>query len=367
MEGGLLAESSMAEEISNIVTDEATLHSVREYYGKILKTKNDLKTTACCPTGTYPKSIRDILELIHPEVIEKSYGCGIPIPPLLDGCTVLDLGSGAGRDAFILSKLVGPEGQVIGVDMTPEQIAVAKEHQEYHAQALGLEKTNISFHKGLMEDLATLGIEDDSIDVIISNCVFNLSPSKKHLFREVFRVLRPGGELFFSDVFVDRRLASEVQADPVLLGECLGGAMYLEDFRRLLCELGIRDFRVVSRAPIDITDGDVRKKLGHAQFTSVTIRAFKLNLEDRCEDYGQAVKYTGTIEGHSHSFALDSHHFFEAGKVVAVCGNTADMLRSTRYSEHFEILGDGVTHYGIFPCQEPSVGDSSDSSSPPCC
>lgn len=350
-----------------MVTGEAALHSVREYYGKILKTKNDLKTTACCPTGTYPKSIRDILELIHPEVIEKSYGCGIPIPPLLDGCTVLDLGSGAGRDAFILSKLVGSEGRVIGVDMTPEQIAVAQEHQAYHAQALGLEKTNISFHKGLMEDLVTLGIQDESIDVIISNCVFNLSPSKRQLFREVFRVLKPGGELFFSDVFVDRRLASEVQADPVLLGECLGGAMYLEDFRRLLLDLGIRDFRVVSSSPIEISDESVLKKLGHAQFTSLTIRAFKLKLEDRCEDYGQAVQYKGTVEGHSYSFALDSHHIFEAGKVISVCGNTLDMLRLTRYSEHFEIFGDGSTHYGVFPCQETLASDVTNSSSLSCC
>jgi len=343
-----------------------TLSSVRDYYGKVLKTKNDLKTTACCSSDSYSSEIKAILELIHPEVIEKSYGCGIPIPSLLEGCTVLDMGSGAGRDAFILSRLVGPSGKVIGVDMTPEQIAVAKEHQEYHAAAFGLEHTNITFEQGLMEDLAEIGIEDNSIDVVISNCVFNLSPTKLRLFSEIFRVLKPGGELYFSDVFVDRRLTEEMQTDPILLGECLGGAIYFEDFRRMLRNIGIEDFRKVSSTPIEITDESIQQKVGHARFSSITIRAFKLLLEDQCEDYGQAVIYRGTIPGHPHSFELDDHHLFETGRTISVCSNSAAMLQETRFAKHFDVVGDGKHHYGLFPCG-PLPSNESDAGSVSCC
>ena len=356
-------------EQSNFASEESTrtLDSVREYYGKVLKTKNDLKTTACCSTDIYTPEMKQILELIHPEVIERSYGCGIPIPALLEGCTVLDMGSGAGRDAFILSKLVGASGKVIGVDMTPEQVAVAREHQDYHARAFGLERSNISFEQGYMEDLRAVGLEDDSVDVVISNCVFNLSPSKSTLFAEVFRVLKPGGELYFSDVFVDRRLPDDLQHDPVLLGECLGGAMYFEDFRRTLQSLGIADFRIVSRSPIGITDESIKNKVGHAQFSSITIRAFKLQLEDRCEDYGQAAFYKGTIPGCPHSFELDDHHVFETGRSMSICSNSAAMIRDSRFGKHFQIVGDGQIHYGLFPCGPTADDNSSALSFSGCC
>ncbi len=343
----------------------ATLDSVREYYGHVLKTKNDLKTTACCSSEAYPSDIKNIIQMIHPEVLEKSYGCGIPIPHLLDGCTVLDMGCGAGRDAFILSKLVGERGQVIGIDMTPEQLAVARQYQDFHAEAFGYTESNISFIEGLMEDLKAADIADNSIDVIISNCVFNLSPSKPHLFAEILRVLKPGGELYFSDVFVDRRLSTDLQRDPVLLGECLGGAMYKEDFRRLLRSLGVEDFRVISRSPIAVSDASILGKVGNAQFTSVTIRAFKLPLEDQCEDYGQAALYKGTIPGMPHAFALDDHHLFETGRLMSVCSNSASMVRDTRFGAHFEILGDGKEHFGLFPCGPTSTTDSDTSGS--CC
>ena len=94
----------------------------------------------------------------------------------------------------------------------------------------GFEKTNTSFHLGYIEDLKSIGIEDNSIDVVTSNCVINLSPFKEQIFREVYRVLKEGGEIYFSDVFADRRLPDEIKNDPVMRGECMGGSMYLEDF-----------------------------------------------------------------------------------------------------------------------------------------
>jgi arsenite methyltransferase len=105
-----------------------SLESVKEYYGKILNSSSDLKTSACCPTESMPAHLREILKDIHDEVKDKFYGCGSPIPHALEAKTVLDLGSGTGRDCFILSKLVGPRGRVIGVDMTEEQIEVAERH-----------------------------------------------------------------------------------------------------------------------------------------------------------------------------------------------------------------------------------------------
>ncbi len=317
--------------------------SVKEYYGKVLKTRKDLKTSACCASDDFPPHIRNILSQVPPEILEKSYGCGSPIPLVMEGKTVLDLGCGAGRDVFILSKLAGPNGHVIGVDMTPEQLAVARRH---------LPTQNITLLEGTIEDLESIGIANNSVDVVVSNCVINLSPDKRRVFSEIFRVLKPGGELYFSDVFAHRRIPTHLATDPVLLGECLGGALYVEDFRRILLEIGCNDYRIVSTSKLNIQDQKVLKKAGLIEFYSTTLRAFKLKTEDRCEDYGQVAYYQGTIPESPHSFILDDHHLFEKGRPVPVCSNTAAMLEETRYAPHFKITGDRSTHYGLFDCKE---------------
>ena len=126
----------------------STLESVKNYYGKVLKTNSDLKTSACCPIEALPSALREILSEIHPEVIEKFYGCGSPFPPALEGRTVLDLGCGAGRDVYLLSKLVGEKGKVIGVDMTEEQLEVARRHIDYHRMKFKFRESNVQFMKG---------------------------------------------------------------------------------------------------------------------------------------------------------------------------------------------------------------------------
>ena len=204
--------------------------------------------------------------------------------------------------------------------------------------------------KGHIEDLKSAGIEDESVDLVVSNCVMNLSPDKRSVFKEVWRVLKPGGELYFSDVFVDRRLPKACAENPVLLGECLGAAMYTEDFRRLMAELGCRDFRVISESPIQVRDQNLSLQLGNARFRSITFRVFKLSLEDKCEDYGQVVVYRGTIPETPHFFILDDHHRFEVNRPMLVCGNTADMLGKSAYRDHFIIQGDKSVHFGLFPC-----------------
>ncbi|WP_218080371.1 methyltransferase domain-containing protein [Anthocerotibacter panamensis] len=329
---------------------QTTLEQVQNYYGTVLQSSQDLKTGACCSTQTMPTYLREIVRQIHPEVQEKFYGCGSPIPQVLEGATVLDLGCGSGRDCFILSRLVGPTGRVIGVDMTEAQLAVARGHVSYHTRQFGYEQPNVEFLQGYIENLASLGIASASVDIVISNCVLNLSPDKERAFAEIFRVLKPGGELFFSDVFAGRRVPPSLTTDPVLRGECLAGALYTEDFRRLMARLGCLDYRVVAGSPVALNDPQVAECIGMVDFYSYTIRAFKLDLEDRCEDYGQVAYYLGTIPEAPHSFLLDDHHLFKTGQPHLVCGNTAAMLSETRYHRHFRVVGDRSIHFGLFDC-----------------
>lgn len=345
----------------------AIMQSVRDYYGRVLRSSADLKTTACCVAETLPPEIAAIVAKVHPEVKERFYGCGVIAPAVLEGRTVLDLGCGSGRDAFVLSKLVGETGRVIGVDMTDEQLEVGRRHLDHHARAFGHAASNVTFVTGYIEDLRAAGIGDESVDVVVSNCVINLSPDKHRVFREVFRVLKPGGELHFSDVFADRRLPRAFMDDPVLLGECLGGALYVEDFRRAMLAVGCRDPRTVSRSPLSITNPEVAAKVGNARFSSITWRAFKLDVEDRCEDYGQVAYYRGTIPGSPHAYRLDDHHLLEAGRPLLVCSNTALMLTGTRLAPHFRVEGDLSTHHGLFPCGPTPSSAAEPASGGSCC
>lgn len=329
---------------------QSRLDSVKQYYGETLTSNKDLQTNACCTGEALPKHVAATVGSIHPEILDKFYGCGSPIPTAIEGCSVLDLGCGTGRDSFILSKLVGESGSVLGIDMTEQQISVASKHVDYQMKEFGYEQTNVEFRHGYIEDLASADIADNSIDVVVSNCVINLSPDKRSVFAEIFRVLKPGGELYFSDVFTTSRVPRELQNDSVLTGECLAGAMYIEDFRRLLADLGCSDYRIVSSARVALANEEIEKRVGDIDFCSLTVRAFKLDLEDRCEDYGQVAYYKGSISECPIRFALDDHHVFVKDKPMLVCGNTADMLTSTRLSKHFRVEGDKSKHFGLFDC-----------------
>lgn len=329
-------------------TPPSITESVKDYYGRVLQSSADLKTSACCLTETLPTHVVAALRNVHDEVKNRFYGCGSPIPPALTGMTVLDLGSGSGRDCYVLSQLVGASGKVIGLDMTDEQLAVARSTQAWHAEKFGF--ANTTFVQGYIEDLASAGIADASVDLVVSNCVINLSPDKAGVFAEIFRVLKPGGELYFSDVFSDRRIPKALAQDPVLLGECLGGAIYLEDFRRLLASVGCLDARVVASSPLLVHNPVLEQQVGNIRFFSNTVRAFKLALEDRCEDFGQVATYLGTVAELPHFFDLDDHHHFVTGKPMLVCGNTAGMISQTRYAKHFQVVGGKTVHFGLFDC-----------------
>lgn len=322
---------------------------VKEYYGKELQTSDDLKTNACCTLVPPPQHIKEALALIHDEVQIKYYGCGLTIPSDVEGLRVLDLGSGSGRDCYIASKLVGENGYVVGVDMTDEQLAVANEHIDYHTKEFGYAKPNVEFLKGNIEELDTLNLEKGSFDIIISNCVINLAEDKRKVLKDVYDLLKPGGEMYFSDVYSDRKIPMNLQKDPVLWGECLSGALYWNDFLTFSKEAGFRDPRAVEDHPITVENEALEEKLKGYSFYSVTYRLFKIDdLESDCEDYGQAVRYKGTVPFEMNEMLMDGGHLFPKGKIMAVCGNSYKMLHNTRYKKHFDFFGDWSTHYGIF-------------------
>lgn len=322
---------------------------VKDYYGKTLQGSHDLQTNACCTDTDLPDHLKPILSKIHDDVLTRYYGCGLIAPDVLEGMRILDLGSGSGRDCYALSALVGESGFVVGVDMTDEQLAIADAHKEYHAEQFGYKQPNVKFLKGYIEKLDELDLEANSFDVIISNCVINLSPDKEAVLKQAFNLLKPGGEMYFSDVYSNKRVPAELVADPLLYGECLSGALYWNDFGNLAKRCGFADPRLVEDRPLTIDNPVIEKRIGHIDFFSATYRLFKIEgLEPACEDYGQAVIYKGTIAHNPHHILLDKHHFIETGKVFPVCGNTYRMLNETRFKEHFEFIGNWNTHYGIF-------------------
>jgi len=341
--------------------------NAKEYYGNTLKGTKDLKTNSCCCSEKPPKYVRDAISLLHDEIVSHYYGCGLVIPDELDGLTCLDLGCGAGHDVYILSKLVGEKGKVYGVDMTKEQLEIAERHKEYQAKAFGYSKSNVVFINGYIEKLTE--ISDNSIDLIVSNCVVNLCPNKKEVFSEAFRVLKPGGEMYFSDVYSDRRIPEKLLHDPVLHGECLSGALYWNDFLSLVKSVGFKSPRLVKDSIITIQNEEIEKKIGFAKFFSATYRLFKIPDFDNTdgENYGLKVSFKGTISTCPDAFILDNSHKFEKGKEYSVCSNTYRILNESRFNKHFNFSGSFETHYGIMPGCSNKIPFLSLSNNKSCC
>ena len=338
--------------------------SVQKYYGSTLKTSDDLKTNACCDFSAISPQYKKLLANIEDEVLAKYYGCGFVVPTDLKGARVLDLGCGAGRDVYLLSQLVGEEGQVVGVDMTDSQLAVANKYRESHAEKFGHKNSNVKFINGKLEELHLLGLEPNSFDVIVSNCVINLVTDKPKVFADAYSLLRQGGEFYFSDVYSDRRIPHKLQDDEVLYGECLSGALYTNDFVAMAKQVGFRDPRQVEARELTIEDQAIKDKVGDIKFASRTFRLFKLDeLDAICEDYGQAISFKGCAK----RFILDDHHIFEKGKVYEVCRNTYRMLNESRFKSDFDFYGNGETHYGEFMACKGAPNEEEITNSMSCC
>lgn len=326
------------------------LENSQHYYGEVLQGSGDLLTDACTMADAPPPHVLRALANVHPEVKARYYGCGLVAPSSIEGARILDLGSGSGQDAYVLAQLVGEQGEVVGVDATPAQLAVANAHADWHRDRFGYAKSNVRFIEGDIEQLDALDLEPGSFDVIVSNCVINLVADKAAVFSAAHRLLKPGGEMFFSDVYSDRRVPAHLLDDPVLHGECLSGALYWGDFLAHAQRAGFADPRLVKDRPLGIGDPGIAAKLDGIRFFSATYRLFKLEgLEPECEDYGQAVVYRGGVLGEERAFVLDKHHVIEAGRAFSICGNSWKMLAETRFAPHFDFIGDFSRHFGVFP------------------
>ncbi|NXR01785.1 AS3MT methyltransferase, partial [Sagittarius serpentarius] len=313
----------------------------QDYYGKELQKSEDLKTSACVTSARpLPKVVRDALERVHEEVVARYYGCGLVVPEYLASCRILDLGSGSGRDCYLLSQLVGEQGHVTGIDMTEGQVEVAKKHIAYHMDKFGYRKPNVEFLQGYMEKLCDAGLADESFDIVISNCVINLAPDKRAVLREAYRVLKPGGEMYFSDVYASQRLSETVQKHRVLWGECLGGALYWRDLYSIAEEVGFRPPCLVTASPITIVDKEMEGIIGDCRFVSATFRLFKVPGSSRVGP-GQAI-YNGGIVGHERELVFDANFTFKEGEVVDVDADMASILRSSRFAEEFLIQAGGA-------------------------
>ena len=347
------------------------IQNSQNYYGAVLAGSADLRTDACCTAEAPPPAIRAALANVHEEVRARYYGCGLVVPQAIEGAHILDLGSGSGQDAYLLAQLVGEHGSVTGVDATREQLDVATRHLDWHRDRFGYATGNVSFVAGDIEKLDTLGLPGGHFDVIVSNCVINLVADKAAVFAAAHRLLKPGGELYFSDVYADRRVPAHLLDDPVLHGECLAGALYWGDFDRIVKTAGFADPRLVTSRPLGINDPTIADMLDGIAFHSATYRLFKLDgLEPQCEDYGQAVRYRGTVAGAERILALDGHHAIEKGRLFAVCGNTWKMLAESRFVDHFDFFGDFSTHYGVFAgcgTDSPFVPAKGDEAKAGCC
>lgn len=341
-------------------TELDSLRSIlREYYGRYLKSQSDLSQKACC-TDESQKRFQHVLDLIPAEVKARHYGCGCPVPDDdLTGLRILDLGSGAGVDAFIMSYLVGPSGFVRGIDMTDEQLQVAIDNIPVVMREFGYPEPNVCFQKDFIEVAA--GIPDQSIDIVISDCVINLSPRKDLVFKTIHRVLKEGGEFYISDVAADRRVPEVIRNNHTMIAECLGGAEYELDWFDIMKDCGFQDPRTVNKVEVQ------RDVMGEpVVFYSMTVRGFRFAepLDRRCEDYGQIAVYKGNIPGLGARFALDDHHLFEAYRPVPVCRNTARMLAESRIGRYFDVTPP-IKHFGLFACgPTPSSVDPSKTS---CC
>ena len=236
------------------MSKDALKETIKEHYGAYAKNAQNSCASQCCSAtascccqpnvnNLYVKTIgyttEELTDLPDAAVIAAA-GCGNPtaIANLKPGETVLDLGSGGGIDVFMAARMVGPTGKAIGVDMTDEMITLAARN----AEELNLE--NVEFRKG---DIEELPVDDASVDVIISNCVINLAPNKDRVFKEAFRVLKPGGRLTVSDIVTEGELPEEIRRDPDMWASCVAGAITGEEYIEKLRAAGFIEVQELAR------------------------------------------------------------------------------------------------------------------------
>ncbi|CAF1262421.1 unnamed protein product [Adineta ricciae] len=368
---------------------------VQDYYGKQLQHSNDLKTDACCSKASIPLFIRNIISQIHPNVVARYYGCGLVFPPKLNGCRVLDLGCGSGRDVFILSSLVGAQGSVVGVDMTKEQLDVAQEYIIYHTKQFGFDSPNVDFRLGRIEHLIDeVALEVDSLLGILlriptlSNILLlrkKCFPSGLYLHFSTFSFqyyrpqdpsimsCTPGGEFYFSDVYADRPIAEELRRNKILWGECLSGAVCESDLITGALDIGFTRPILITKQPIGVENKEL---LGDIKFASCTYRMFKNSstksgssstLSSCVAD--ALVAYEVSMTHYEDEFQFDQTTIFKLhGKPERVSAELAHMTIISRYADNFKFSSvDDGKHILDSGNQASTSQTSTYSALPSCC
>ncbi len=320
---------------------------------------------------------RALLQIIPGEIIQKDFGCGDPTRHVREGETVLDLGSGAGKGCYIIAQVVGPQGTVIGIDFNPPMLALARKYQNSIGDRLGYH--NVKFSRGKIQDLKTdlellddylqhhpvrsvtdllaLSefeerirreqplIADDSIDVIVSNCVLNLvrPEDKKALCKEMHRVLKQGGRVAISDIVSDEPVPERLAKDPSLWSACVSGAFEEEAFLQAFEEAGFYGVKIeeLRSEAYQIVEG--------IEFRSITLTAYK-GKEGPCIERNQAVIYRGPWK----QVVDDDNHVLPRGTRIAVCEKTFEIYSKPPYQDQFILVPPReevpLEQAGIFDC-----------------
>ena len=289
---------------------------VMAFYGRAAtKPKKEL----CCPISYGQEEIAHIPS----EALDISYGCGSPVDlaAVKSGEVVVDLGSGGGIDCFIAAKKVGPDGKVIGVDMTDNMIDKAKTSSKKVSDKLGYDI--VEFKKGYLEEIP---IQDDEADAVISNCVINLSHDKEKVFEEIYRVLKDRGRFCISDVVSEKDVPQTMQKDKELWGECISGALSEEAILKVVKKAGFYG--------TEILKSYLYREVEGMRFYSITLTGYKFNKASERFYKGEFAIYKGPFK----SVFDDDGHEYPVGIPVEICSDTAAKFQSEPYNGFFTII-----------------------------
>lgn len=261
---------------------------------------------------------------IPKDALERNYGCGSPVlkAGIQEGEVVVDLGSGVGIDCFVAAKFVGASGKVYGVDMTGDMLAKAREYNKEVAANLGYD--SVQFLEGRIESIP---LPDHCVDVVVSNCVINLSPDKDAVFADIKRVLKDGGRVVIADIVSDREVDEASRGDEQLWAECYTGALSVPKFIQAFGDAGFQAVSQIAESPWTDVNG--------YRFASLTIQAYNYLPGDACIYEGRMGIYLGPYA----SVKDDEGHEFPRFRPVEVCSDTARRLQNAPYRDVFLVTG----------------------------
>jgi len=320
---------------------EEITQKVSERYAKAASTGEQM----CCPTSY---DMTKLTSFIPEEVLKISYGCGTPagLKTVGAGETVLDIGSGGGIDCFEAARLVGPTGYVIGIDMTDTMLDIARRNAPIVMKNLGYANPNVEFRKGMAD---AMPVDDGTIDVIISNCVINLAPDKRLVFREMFRVAKPGGRFTISDIVSDQPVPQYLVHDAGKWGDCLSGALTLAEYMDGMTEAGFLGIHLVKSSPWQMIDG--------IHFFSVTLTGYKL-----ASDGPESIVRYATLCGPFSRVVDERGTSYQRGIPQPIGQDTAFLLTQAPLAPHFVLSQaplwlerDDHRWSSVLPAQEPCV------------